>query len=520
MAIQALTPLPATPSRNDAPENFVQRADTYLAAQNRMVTEFNTAISGINDFSSASSSSKGAALIGYRGRTVAQRLAESLNVRDFGAVGDGVTDDTAAIQAAFDYFASTKTTPVRSQQRCLDFAGLTYKVSAPLSLAGCDGLCLQNGTLAADKTKPFASNRAILEHTADAELWGLTITPSLTIQCNQVANGINLQRHQEFLALNPTILGWGQREFGMWLGPLNYSCDASIVGPRISGFSESYADNPVATRKGVGLIGDVADGTVVGGYIDTGKKCVVLNSSMAIYNCHIWNGNPGDETKAETNNIGVEINGSASNSLVGNTFDNCCVVIVGQSLYKHIVSNKFYSNQTQLQAGIILRASAAGQTLADLNIQGNQFHGYYDRPILVDQSVGTFTTMTRVMATNNPLRSLAAANGGYASSLAATVGSIIVSCTTGHFNTDFVMKVDLGGKALLLPSYKEVLGVSVGIQYVESQSTNPANAVHWTRYDPATGVLSIKFTAAFNGRLKIDFDQSYSVKLVTPNAAA
>jgi len=40
--------------------------------------------------------------------TVEDKLRESVSVKDFGAVGDGVTDDRAAIQAAFDYVASKK----------------------------------------------------------------------------------------------------------------------------------------------------------------------------------------------------------------------------------------------------------------------------------------------------------------------------------------------------------------------------------------------------------------------------
>lgn len=59
---------------------------------------------------------------------VEDKLAQTVSVKDFGAVGDGVADDTAAIQAALDYFANA-TTPGE-----VAFPAGTYKCTAGLTV--------------------------------------------------------------------------------------------------------------------------------------------------------------------------------------------------------------------------------------------------------------------------------------------------------------------------------------------------------------------------------------------------
>ena len=82
---------------------------------------------------------------GASSRTVENKLQESVSVKDFGAVGDGVTDDTAAIQAAIDDITSNQT---------LDLEQGEYLVSG-LNIGAKTNIVIKNGKLTLSGTSAY-----------------------------------------------------------------------------------------------------------------------------------------------------------------------------------------------------------------------------------------------------------------------------------------------------------------------------------------------------------------------------
>jgi hypothetical protein len=89
--------------------------------------------------------------LGTAARTMPSRLDDVINVKDFGATGDGSTDDTAAIQAALDAafgpWASPHATANVKSNRAVWFPGGAYLVRQSLAAKTVSGAATASGNI-------------------------------------------------------------------------------------------------------------------------------------------------------------------------------------------------------------------------------------------------------------------------------------------------------------------------------------------------------------------------------------
>lgn len=72
-------------------------------------------------------------------RTVTSKLRDVISVKDFGAVGDGLTDDTAAVQAALDYAAGPWPPNEAVNQVQIYFPRGSYRLNSPVTAPAAPG---------------------------------------------------------------------------------------------------------------------------------------------------------------------------------------------------------------------------------------------------------------------------------------------------------------------------------------------------------------------------------------------
>lgn len=223
-------------------------------------------------------------------RTLQSRMQEIVDVRDYGAVGDGVTNDTAAIQAAIDAAWGPSSNPYSAQ------AGLAYFQNKALYFPS--GQYLVNPTI---------NNRAV---TGSCGTVGLPIT--LTVNTTGISSWENV-----------TIAGvTGTTEAnGTWFVTI---IDGTHLSLNLSQFFNAYTGGGTLTNGCLharSIVGGLMYGNGRTSELRAGSSNTSVFYTNGCINTHFrdlgFNGNVGGTSfQLDWDNTGVA-------SLYNNTFTNC-----------------------------------------------------------------------------------------------------------------------------------------------------------------------------------------------------
>lgn len=288
-------------------------------------------------------------------RTVQERLDDTVSIRSFGAVGDGATDDTAAIQRAIDQLYLNDATKGSEVSRIiLNFEAGVYYISEPLRIP------------------PFATLRGTGEDKTVIQQHG-NYPVAITVNEDSTPGNYSPLADTEFITQPRNI-----EVTGMTLEnkTLNYPA-LQLDACRDSSFSG-------VKFKGVWEQSDLIDADGVGIKINA-KSAQVTTSNILFQDCSVYNFAIAVQSKDDTDSnnfescifsecgygvvLGGEYNG-ASDTIVSTIDGVSAGKLYGPMRYK-IVESKFYKiDRTGLEVTTGLANISENNTYTEVGNDG------------------------------------------------------------------------------------------------------------------------------------------------------
>jgi hypothetical protein len=428
---------------------------------------------------------------GTRFQIIPSKIIPIVSVTDFGAVGDGVTDDTAAIQACINLYGS-------KQQ--IYFPAGTYKVASSIDLTAHEGIHLVGAGSKATEIVSTANLPVIKIAGSSSSVTNSTGVTGMTIrgsgQTNLSAHGIsfawtntcylhdlvffscryamNFAHNYQTDVSNIRVYGAGadQSYIGLYMEETDLTyIDNAIVGYNINVQGVTQAGFRIVNGQGSKFTSCEAGGTMVyGWHIGEPTTGTVKCQWIHFVNClsdsctsAAWLFRLG--TATELSEMALS-NCWAGNCNQGFYFDSCRAINVANALSIGHTNSAVVLNQSQqiVVTGCVFRGNneAASATVADVMIQAGLYNTVAD--CTMDSNVAGKSIIEKT-ATN--------ANNIYGNNLfqgATIIGALTQVFRNRGFKTEVAASVTVGA-AITTVNISHSLGVTPPIGAINVHAT-------------------------------------------------
>jgi len=308
-------------------------------------------------------------------RTVESKLNEIVSVKDFGAVGDGTTDDTAAIQDAIDSSLEVRI-PIG-----------TYKVTSSLSLREGSSV-IGSGQISSVITfDPSSSISLFISSDTSSQINNITIS-DIKVTGNSLALSaidIKIVRHSQFTRLHltgfslsssfPIIIDGFSGTTGATSNHIS-SCDiqSNYNGIELTGISASASNANTISDSRIGINGDGGICVKVGQYAETnvidGNTLYSSGNNSKHIQCdgdrNRITDNRGEFLNTATGTTGIDFTSNSSYNRVKSMSEGNAVTMYSDSGTDNVIGDIRYGDNIML-AGVLSRhgiaASSTGITI-------------------------------------------------------------------------------------------------------------------------------------------------------------
>ena len=345
-------------------------------------------------------------------RTVQFKERDTVSVKDFGAVGDGVTDDTAAIQAAINSGSPYSTSTTSGLQ--IYFPHGKYKISTALDLSNCHGVGLIGAgpyateiftTSTTEVIKGIGTSSTSLMAVSVCDMTirggGLSNTGAHGINFQWVNSGlienviffgcrnaVNLYHQWQTVLFNLRIVGAGadQNYTGVWMGEsdLTHIDNAVQATNVLVQNTTAYGFRLINAQGSKFLNCEAGGGMIYGWYIGDPTTGTVKCQWIHIANClsdstvsAAWLLKQGAATEISQIQLA---NCWAGNGDYGFYLDGCTsitmanLLVVGNNNSGLRMVNSSYNTITGSQ--FLGNNEVASASVGDINVQGGSYNRF------------------------------------------------------------------------------------------------------------------------------------------------